>query len=484
MVAGPRVRFAPSPTGFFHVGSARSALFNWFVARHDPEGVFILRIEDTDESRNREEWVDGIISAMAWLGLDLDEGPFRQSDNAPAHAHSLATLLAGGYLYYCDCTPEELAARKGENKTPGYDGFCRSRGLERGPNTALRFKTPREGHTIVPDLIRGDVDFANATIEDFVVAKSSGVVLYALANVTDDRTDEITHVIRGEELLSNAPKQMLLWEALIDVSTSHVALPSYAHLPLLVNEQRKKLSKRKDPVATESYRDQGFLSSAFVNYLALLGWSPREDAEIVPLREMIEQFRLEDVSHSPAFFDVKKMTHMNGEYLRALGPEDFVDACAPWVRPWDCAWKPSDREPPWSAEQFDEALFARVAPLIHERVATLGEVPAMVAFFFAGPLVYDEAAFAKSIGEDPLGQALLALSIERLEVASWDAATLHREFVEIGEALGLNLRKAQAPIRCAVTGTLVGPPLFESLEILGRETSLRRLREALDRASA
>jgi glutamyl-tRNA synthetase len=277
---------------------------------------------------------------------------------------------------------------------------------------------------------------------------------------------------------------MLLWEALNRVSDSPVSLPSYAHLPLLVNEQRKKLSKRKDPVATESYRDQGYLSSAFVNYLALLGWSPRGDEEIVALATMIEQFRLEDVSHSPAFFDVKKMTHMNGEYIRALGVEDFVDACAPWVRPGDCAWRPSDREPPWPAAQFDEVLFTRVAPLVQERVATLGEVPAMVAFFFCEPLSYDEAAFAKTIGEDPLGQALLALGIERLADAPWDAASLHQEVVEIGEALGLNLRKAQAPIRCAVTGTLVGPPLFESLEILGKEKSLRRLREALERVSA
>jgi glutamyl-tRNA synthetase len=483
-VSGPRVRFAPSPTGYFHVGSARSALFNWFVARHDPEGVFILRIEDTDESRNREEWVDGIVSAMAWLGLDLDEGPFRQSDNAPAHATSISTLLAGGYLYYCDCTAEELAVRKGDNKTPGYDGFCRDRGLEKGPTTAVRFKTPRDGHTIVHDLIRGDVDFANDTIDDFVVAKSSGVVLYALANVTDDRNDSITQVIRGEEHLSNAPKQMLLWEALNRVSESSVPLPSYAHLPLLVNEQRKKLSKRKDPVATESYRDQGYLSSAFVNYLALLGWSPRGDEEIVPLATMIEQFRLEDVSHSPAFFDVKKMTHMNGEYIRALSVEDFIDACAPWVRPWDCAWRPSDREPPWRPEQFDEVLFHRVAPLVKERVATLGEVPAMLSFFFLEEPDYDDAAFVKAIGEDPLGQALLALAVERLEDVAWDAATLHQEVVEIGEAMGLPLRKAQAPIRCAVTGTLVGPPLFESLEILGRERSLCRLRAALERASA
>jgi glutamyl-tRNA synthetase len=420
---------------------------------------------------------------MAWLGLDLDEGPFRQSDNVEQHAAAITSLLAGGYLYYCDCTAEQVAARKGENKTPGYDGFCRERGLEKGPGTAIRFKTPREGHTIIHDLIRGDVDFANDTIDDFVVAKSSGTVLYALANVTDDRDDRISQVIRGEEHLSNAPKQMLLWEALNSLTSSPVPLPDYAHLPLLVNEQRKKLSKRKDPVATESYRDQGYLSSAFVNYLALLGWSPRGGEEIVPISTMIEEFRLGDVSHSPAFFDVKKMTHMNGEYLRALDIEDFIREAAPWVRPWDSVWRPSDREPPWREHEFDEVLFARVAPLVQERVATLGEVPGLVAFFFTEPLIYDDAAFAKTITQDPLAQALLALSVERLANATWDAASLHQEVLEIGEALGLNLRKAQAPIRCAVTGTLVGPPLFESLAILGKEKSLRRLREALERVS-
>jgi len=484
-VAGPRVRFAPSPTGYFHVGSARSALFNWFVARAVSDGFFILRIEDTDESRDREEWVDGIVSAMTWLGLDFDAGPFRQSDNAPQHAHAMDELLAGGFLYYCDCTAEQVAARKGDNKTPGYDGFCRDRGLLRGPATALRFKTPREGETVVHDLIRGDVAFANLTIEDFVVARSSGAVLYALANVTDDRNDKITHVIRGEEHLSNAPKQMLLWDALNVVADDGVvSLPSYAHLPLLVDAQRKKLSKRKDPVATEFYRDEGYLPEAFVNYLALLGWSPRGDEEIVPLATMVEQFRLEDVSHSPAFFDVKKMTHVNGAYIRALSAEEFLARSGPWTHPWDYAWRPSDREPIWREDEFDFALFARVAPLVHERVATFGEIPAMVAFFFTDQLVFDDAAFEKSIERDPLGQALLALSVERLADAQWNAASLHQEVVEIGEALGLNLRKAQAPLRCAVTGTLVGPPLFESLEILGKEKSLRRIREALERVSA
>jgi len=481
-VSGPRVRFAPSPTGYFHVGSARSALFNWFVARQDPEGVFILRIEDTDAERNREEWVEGIYSAMNWLGLNLDEGPFRQSDNFAAHDSAAQLLRRSGYLYYCDCTFGELEARKGPGATPGYDGFCRERGLERGPTTALRFRTPREGVTIVRDLIRGDVEFLNHLIDDFVVVKSSGVVLYALANVTDDRHDRITHVIRGEEHLANAPKQMMLWEALNAATGDEVPLAFYAHLPLLVNEQRKKLSKRKDPVATESYRDQGYLSEAFVNYLALLGWSPRGDEEIVPLATLIEQFRLSDVSHSPAFFDVKKLTHMNGEYLRALSSEEFIERSAPWVAPWTSAWRPSDREPPWREEQFDQPLYARVAHLVQERVATFGEVPSMVAFFFLDDVALDEASFNKVVVNDPLGRDVLGRAVQQFgELTSWDAASLHDATLSLGEELGLALRKSQAPIRCAVTGSLVGPPLFESLELLGREKSLERLRAALER---
>lgn len=322
-MSGPRVRFCPSPTGFFHVGSARTALFNWLLARQTPGGVFILRIEDTDAQRDREEWVEGIYAAMAWLGLTLDEGPFRQSDNLAAHDSAAQKLRRSGYLYYCDCTPAQVEERKGPGQPPGYDGFCRDRGLERSTTTALRFRTPREGLTIVPDVIRGEVEFANALIEDFVVVRSSGIVLYNLANVTDDRHDRVTHVIRGEEHLANAPKQMMLWSALNKATGDAVPLPLYAHLPLLVNEQRKKLSKRRDPVSTESYRDQGYLSDAFVNYLALLGWSPRGDEEIVPRSTLIEQFRLEDVSHSPAFFDVKKLRHMNGEYVRALTPPNF-----------------------------------------------------------------------------------------------------------------------------------------------------------------
>ena len=482
-MSAPRVRFAPSPTGYFHVGSARASLFNWLFARQSG-GTFVLRIEDTDTERNRDEWHQGIITAMAWLGLDFDEGPFLQSELLADHVVAAEALYANGYLYACDCTREQIDERIRANAKPGYDGHCRERHVERSGTTALRFRVPDEGTTVVPDLIRGDVEFPHDSYEDFIVVKSNGTVLYPLANAVDDRSMRITHVIRGEDLLPTTPKQVMMWEALNHCAgVEVVAHPMYAHLPLLVNEQRKKLSKRKDPVAVESYRDQGYLSEAFVNYLALLGWSPRGGEEVVARATLVEQFRLEDVSHSPAFFDVKKLTHMNGEYIRALSPTAFVEACAPWVTPVASAWHPSQTVP-WREVDFDADLFARIAPLVQERVATLGEVPAMVAFFFQPEVVMDDVAFDKTVRTDEVATTLLSSALEDFTDVEWTATSLHEATLHLGEALGLALRQSQAPIRVAVTGTTIGPPLFESLEILGRDETLRRLRGALARAAA
>ncbi len=333
----PRARFAPSPTGYFHVGSARAALFNWlFVRQHG--GTFILRIEDTDELRNRPEWTDGIIAALDWLGMTPDEGPYFQSAQEETHAAAIDALWASGALYACGCTREEIDARTkarsaAGDPTPGYDGHCRDLGLPRGEGRALRFRTPDEGVVRVDDLVRGEVEFPLRALEDFICVKGNGKPLFVLANAVDDRTMAISHVIRGEDQLPTTPRQILLWGALNAAEGDGLALPAYAHLPLLLNEAGKKLSKRRDPVAVEMYREQGYLPEAFRNYLALLGWSPGEE-EIVPLEVLLERFRLEDVQRSPAFFDIKKLAHIDGVYIRAaLAVDEFVAASRPWVEP-------------------------------------------------------------------------------------------------------------------------------------------------------
>lgn len=490
----PRVRFAPSPTGYFHVGSGRTALFNWLFARNTG-GIFILRIEDTDTERNREEWVDGIISAMAWLGMEPDEGPYRQSQRTERYAVALDVLWEAGFLYACDCTREAVVERTKHRATPGYDGYCRERNLPRAGN-ALRFRIPDHGETVVDDVVRGTVVFRHEAMEDFVVARSNGEPLFVLANCVDDRDMEITHVIRGEELLPSAPKGILIWRALDEAGEGEAGwgeftrLPVWAHLPTLVNEQRKKISKRRDPVFVESYRDQGYLPEALRNYLALLGWSPPGDQEKVPLETLIDTFSLEDVNHSPAFFDVKKLTHMNGEYIRDLPVPEFVTRALPWLVPKEEAasgrWVPQTvGPPPWPPERFDQATFVRLAPLVQERVATMADVPGMVDFVFLERPHTDEASWEKAIGSDPDAIEILerALSAyESLNGTQWRADLLRESTVAAGEAVGRKLAKAQAPVRVAVTGRTVGPPLFESLEVLGRTAVVERLREALARA--
>jgi glutamyl-tRNA synthetase len=462
-----RVRFAPSPTGMFHVGGARSALHNWVFARQRG-GTLVLRIEDTDTSRNRPEWTEGIIRALGWLGIDEDEyeGPYFQSANADEHRKAVERLRADGRAYYCDCTRDDVIARTGDSYR-GYDGFCRDRGLEPGPGRALRFRTPDEGTTTVVDLIRGKPTFENATIEDFVIARGDGSVLFMLANVVDDMVQGITHVIRAEEHLSNTPKQQLLWEAL------GAQPPIWAHVPVVVNEKRQKLSKRRDKVALEDYQAEGFLAEAMRNYLMLLGWAPSGDREIVPWSVIEEEFRLEDVNPSPAFFDVKKLRAFNGEYIRALPVEDFTARCSPWLQ-----------EPyaPWPSEQYDPEVFARLAPLAQTRVAVLSEITAMVDFAFLDEPAVDEASWKKAMKEPAAD--ILRGALDAYQDAEWTAEELKARAEEIGARHGLKLGKAQAPIRVAVTGRTVGLPLFESLAVIGRDRTLVRLRAALDRLTA
>ncbi len=460
------MRFAPSPTGFLHVGSVRTALYNWLLARH-AGGTFVLRIEDTDEARDREEWVAGIQSCLRWVGLDWDEGPYRSSRRAHRYAEAADKLVAAGHAYWCGCTRDDVVGRAGAGEGAlGYDGHCRDRGLGPGPGRALRFRTPDQGATVVHDVVRGQPRFDHSAIEDFVIVRSSGRAVFVLANVVDDLDMAITHVVRAEEHLPTTPKYVLVWEAL-----GGGEVPVFAHAPTIVNAARQKLSKRRDPVALEHYRDEGFLPEVLLNYLALLGWSPPDGRERLTVAEMVAAFRLEDIGTSPAFFDLAKLRAFNGDALRALPTTDFVAAARPFLE-----------RGPWERGRFDPDAFAPLAPLVQTRVATLAEVPGMVDFVFLDEPVVDDASWRRAMAGD--APAVLDGAIAAFEeVGEWVHRPevdepLRRALVGVGEGLGLSLRKAQAPVRVAVTGRSVGPPLFESLAVLGRERTLRRLRAA------
>jgi len=451
----PRVRIAPSPTGYFHVGTGRTALFNWLFARRTG-GTFVLRVEDTDTARNRAEHVEGILRAMRWLGLDWDEGPYFQSERGELYAAAIGRLLAEDKAYACDCTPEQVAARaKERGGPPGYDGHCRDRGLEPGPARMVRFRTPDEGHTIFDDLVRGKVVVDNAVVEDFGVRKSNGDPLFILANVVDDADMRISHVVRGEDHVSNTPKYLLLWDAL-----GYGPHPVFAHLPLLLNDARKKLSKRRDKVAVEDYRDEGYLPEAMRNYLALLGWSPGGDREIITLDEMIAEFRLEDVRSAGAIFDERKLRDVNAEYLRAMPVSTLVERAAEWQR---SRWEP-------------------IAGLVQERARTLAEVYAMTDFLYLPEPVLDSAAWAKETRRQPAFGAILSAAAARYASIEWEAEEIHQATVAAGQDAGVEQpSKAQAPVRLAVTGRSVGPPLWESLELLGRDRTVARLQVAQTR---
>ncbi len=465
MAQSPRYRFAPSPTGYFHVGGARTALYNWILAQQT-DGIFVLRVEDTDDSRNNPQWTQGIIDALAWLGIDSSdshfEGPYFQSANAALHVAAAEKLFAQGKAYYCDLSTEDIQKRAKEsgkqNERQGYDGYSRDRGLGPGAGHVLRFRVP-EGSTIIHDQVRGEVVFDNSTIEDFVLLRSNGSPVFLIANVVDDITQAITHVVRAEEHLPNAPKQQMIWDAL------GTTPPSWAHVPVLVNEQRKKLSKRRDKVAVEQYRQEGVLADAMKNYLMTLGWAPTGDTEIVPFEKIVAEFSLSSVNHSPAFFDIIKLQSFNADYIRAMSLGDFIAACEPWLH---------GEKAPWLAEKFDEKVFAEIAPLVQTRVQLLQEVPSMVDFLFCDLPTIDDVSYAKAFSTDWAVPTLIAIR-DGFKTCEWKAESLKGVVDKVGEQNSLKLGKLQAPLRVAVTGRSVGPPLFEPIEVLGREVTLKRI---------
>ncbi len=439
-----RVRFAPSPTGFLHVGSARTALFNWLHAR-SVGGTFVLRIEDTDAERNRSELTDSLLAELEWLGLDWDEGPYFQSERRDRHREVVEDLLGSGRAYLCDAENREV------------DGSTMVDGL------AVRFRMPAGATMAFDDIVRGEVSFATDDLEDFVIWRSNGSPMFLLANAVDDADMGITHAIRGEDLLSGVPKVLLLLDAM------GVPRPTYAHLPLLVNEQRKKLSKRRDDVSIGDYRERGYLPEAMVNYLALLGWGPPDEVEIRPLSEIVDLFRIQDVNKAAAFFDLKKLEHVNSTHLRALDRDDFIDRVAPWV----------GDDAPWPPERFDAGLFSVMVDLVQEKLRTLGDITRFVDFLFLEDPVDDPESWEKSMVKAPLAAEMLDGAATVLADCAWDTASVLAAVAGVGESLGLKLGKAQAPVRVAVTGRTVGPPLFETMaECMERSEVLRRIARA------
>ena len=476
-----RVRYAPSPTGYPHVGNIRTALFNWLFARHHG-GSFIVRIEDTDVARSVKGAVEAILDGLKWLGMDWDEGPgaggsygpYYQSQRLENYRTSAAKLVVQGDAYYCYCSTERLAEMRAEQarrkQPPGYDRRCRdlsqseivSCRLE-NKNPVVRFKFPTEGKTTFTDMVRGEVTFGNARIDDFVLMKTDGYPTYHLASVVDDHLMEISHVLRAEEWLSSAPRHLQLYRAL------GFTPPRFAHLPMLLGTDRSKLSKRHGAVSITEYKEKGYLPEAMVNFLALLGWSLDDKTEIMSRRELIKNFSLERVSKTAAIFNREKLEWMNGVYIRKLSPEDFIKRAMPFL----------EEELPREVPLSDDYV-RRIMPLIQERTRTLAEIPGLTDFFFAKQLEYGtELLVGKKMDREAAGWAL-SMAMERLELlASFDEEQLEAVLRPLAVELGLKTGQLFGTLRVAVTGRTVAPPLFQTMAVLGKERCLSRIREAL-----
>lgn len=474
-----RCRIAPAPTGYLHVGNARTALYSWLFARHHG-GAFVLRIEDTDTKRSTDEAIAIVIESLRWLGIDWDEGPevggpfgpYRQTERLAVYHEQVDRLVAIGRAYPCYCTPEELEERRNaalaRGETPGYDGRCRDLSdaerrafEEEGRPKAMRFAMPGTD-LVVGDLLRGKTRFPANDLGDFVILRSNGIPTYLLAAAVDDMLMEMTHVIRGEDLLPSTPRQVQIIEALGGTA------PVYAHLPLIVGADHKPLSKRHGSVSVEWYQEQGYLPETLVNYLALLGWSFDEQTTFFTLRELIERFELSRVSRNPATFDVEKLTWMNGHYIREVPDARLAELVG--------------RELLHDGVDADASVVDAAVPLIKERMATIREGASLIRFLFVEPVQLDERA-RTMLGADRAD--LLREATSRLEaVEDWTHEEIHRVLEGLAADLGLSKKNAYQPIRAAVTGTLVSPPLFESMELLGRERTLERLRAALELAAS
>jgi len=483
-----RTRFAPSPTGFPHVGNIRTALFAWLFARHN-EGSFIVRIEDTDVARKVEGAVESILNSLRWLGLDWDEGPevggkygpYFQSQRLDKYHEIAQQLVSQGDAYYCYCSPQRLEEMRAEQvrrkQPPGYDRHCRELNQqERAKKEAegiipvVRFKTPLEGQTRFNDLIWGDVVFENSTIDDFIMLKSDGYPTYHLANVVDDHLMEISHIIRAEEWLSSVPRHVLMYQAL------GFEPPNFAHLPMLLGADRSKLSKRHGAVSITDYFEQGYLPEAMVNFLALLGWSLDDRTEILSRQELIDNFSLERVSRTAAIFNRDKLNWMNGVYIRSLTADEFFEAAEPYLMMDSAAGQ---------AVISSEEYVRQILPLVQERAKTLVEVAELTQFFFVEELDYAPGLLiGKNMSQESTTEALKTAQPRLGELKVFDAESLEALLRPLAVELGLKTGQLFGALRVAVTGRTAAPPLFQTMAVLGKERCLKRIEAALDKLSS
>jgi glutamyl-tRNA synthetase len=477
-----RVRMAPSPTGSPHVGLARTALYNWAFARHHG-GTFVFRIEDTDKERNTEESYRGLLEVMRWLGLDWDEGvevggpygPYKQSERTELYADVLARLRASSYTYDCFCTTDEVTARRkaAGSKVMGYDGFCRELSAEQrsafegeGRPSVVRFRMP-DGEIAFTDLVRGEISFNTEFVPDFALARANGDPLYTLTAPVDDATMEISHVLRGEDLLSSTPRQIALFAALEEIGVAK-STPQYGHLPYVMGEGNKKLSKRDPEAHLLGYRDAGFLPEGLLNYLALLGWAIAADRDIFTLAEMVAAFDIGDVNPNPARFDLKKAEAINASHMRLLPLDEITHRVLPFLKADGVV---SDPVTDADAQMLEQAM-----PLVAERINKLTEASGMLGFLFVG-----EGDFVRTDEIDDADKEVVQAAYDALgPLPTWSTAEIETALrAKLIDERGLKPRKAFGPVRVAVAGRKVSPPLFESMELLGRERTMARLHDAL-----
>ncbi len=460
-MTGPRTRFSPSPTGYFHIGGARTALFNWLYARHY-QGVFILRIEDTDLERSQKLYEDDILASLQWLGLDWDEGPYRQSERLDTYAFFARELFNRGAAYYCDCPPEMLEQQRQEalarKDKPRYHGRCRDRGLTPGPDRALRFRGPQQGVTHWHDLTKGSIAFDNAELDDLVLVRADGVPTYNFAVVVDDLTMNISHVIRGDDHVPNTPRQILIYEAL------GAKIPQFAHIPMILGPDRAKLSKRHGAPSVLDYQKMGYLPAAMVNFLARLGWS-HGDQEIFSREELIRYFTLEHVGKAASIFDTEKLSWLNGHYLRETPARDLAPHLQEFLAQRGLQVEVSDR-------------LVKIVQTLQPRSHTLADMAEQALFYFQDPRPYEEKAAAKFLTA-AIRPVLQTINERLAGLPSWTEEAVNGVFQEVQRESGRKMKEIAQAVRLALSGRAASPGLFEIMEILGPEEVHRRLQAAM-----